>query len=326
MGFDWIWLLSVWQTGPAGQRVSRNNAGLAAGNSRRRCPTCARRTSPAPASPSPATPCTRTGRGRRPGPAPGTPPPARPAAACSISCPITPASITPGWRRTPNITSPARNGPGPGPAELHLGQAQGGRPAPGLRPRPVLPRLARRPPAQLRQPGLAGGHDRRAANDRRAVRRRALRHGHAGAAGRLRADLGRSCAALLAEGDTARPRAAIPASCSWPRSTGTWNGRCSSRGSTTPTTSGCTTGFVRVTPGRCGSTSTRGWITRTGWPGSWRTTTSRGRRPTFAPDVHKAAAVITFLAPGLRFFHEGQFGGRKKRISPHLGPAAGRSR
>ena len=25
MGFDWIWLLSVWQTGPAGQRVSRTN-------------------------------------------------------------------------------------------------------------------------------------------------------------------------------------------------------------------------------------------------------------------------------------------------------------
>jgi glycosidase len=39
---------------------------------------------------------------------------------------------------------------------------------------------------------------------------------------------------------------------------------------------------------------------------------------TFAPGVHEAAAVITFLSPGLRFFHEGQFVGRKKRISPHL--------
>jgi Alpha amylase, catalytic domain len=39
---------------------------------------------------------------------------------------------------------------------------------------------------------------------------------------------------------------------------------------------------------------------------------------TFAPDIHKAAAVITFLSPGLRFFHQGQFEGRKKRISPHL--------
>ncbi len=39
---------------------------------------------------------------------------------------------------------------------------------------------------------------------------------------------------------------------------------------------------------------------------------------TFPPDIHEAAAVITFLSPGLRFFHQGQFEGRKKRISPHL--------
>jgi glycosidase len=40
---------------------------------------------------------------------------------------------------------------------------------------------------------------------------------------------------------------------------------------------------------------------------------------TFPPGVHEAAAVVTFLAPGLRFFHQGQFQGRKQRISPHLG-------
>lgn len=39
---------------------------------------------------------------------------------------------------------------------------------------------------------------------------------------------------------------------------------------------------------------------------------------TFSPEMHEAAAVITFLSPGLRFFHQGQFEGRKKRISPHL--------
>jgi hypothetical protein len=39
---------------------------------------------------------------------------------------------------------------------------------------------------------------------------------------------------------------------------------------------------------------------------------------TFAPTLHEAAAVITYLAPGLRFVHQGQFEGRKKRISPHL--------
>jgi hypothetical protein len=39
---------------------------------------------------------------------------------------------------------------------------------------------------------------------------------------------------------------------------------------------------------------------------------------TFSRDAHRAAAVITFLAPGLRFFHQGQFEGRMARISPHL--------
>jgi hypothetical protein len=42
---------------------------------------------------------------------------------------------------------------------------------------------------------------------------------------------------------------------------------------------------------------------------------------TFPPGVHEAAAVITYLSPGLRFFHQGQFLGRAKRISPHLGRA-----
>ena len=39
---------------------------------------------------------------------------------------------------------------------------------------------------------------------------------------------------------------------------------------------------------------------------------------TFPWDVHQAAAVIAFLTPGLRFFHQGQFEGRKKRVSIHL--------
>jgi glycosidase len=41
----------------------------------------------------------------------------------------------------------------------------------------------------------------------------------------------------------------------------------------------------------------------------------------FPPGKHEAAAVISFLAPGLRFFHDGQLEGRRKRISPHLGRA-----
>ena len=40
---------------------------------------------------------------------------------------------------------------------------------------------------------------------------------------------------------------------------------------------------------------------------------------TFAPNQHAAAAVLTFLLPGLRFFNQGQSEGRLKRIPPHLG-------
>ena len=44
---------------------------------------------------------------------------------------------------------------------------------------------------------------------------------------------------------------------------------------------------------------------------------------TFAPPaMHEAAAIVTFLVPGLRFFHQGQLEGCRKRISPHLARAA----
>lgn len=39
---------------------------------------------------------------------------------------------------------------------------------------------------------------------------------------------------------------------------------------------------------------------------------------TFSPAMHEAAAVVTYLSPGLRLFHQGQLVGRRKRVSPHL--------
>jgi hypothetical protein len=38
----------------------------------------------------------------------------------------------------------------------------------------------------------------------------------------------------------------------------------------------------------------------------------------YPPGKHEAAAVLTFLSPCLRFFQQGQFEGRKKKISAHL--------
>src|SRR4029434_10692416 len=99
MGFDWVWFLSVWQTGPAGQQVSRSNhewrqefeatlpdlreediagSGFAitgytvhhalggdAARARPRSRTCARKISPSPVSPSRATRCIRPWVGMR---------------------------------------------------------------------------------------------------------------------------------------------------------------------------------------------------------------------------------------------------------------------
>jgi hypothetical protein len=38
----------------------------------------------------------------------------------------------------------------------------------------------------------------------------------------------------------------------------------------------------------------------------------------FPAGRHEVAGIVTFLTPGLRFFHEGQFEGRRIHISPHL--------
>jgi hypothetical protein len=39
----------------------------------------------------------------------------------------------------------------------------------------------------------------------------------------------------------------------------------------------------------------------------------------FPPQVHRVAALVCYLVPGLRFFHDGQLEGRKQRVSMHLG-------
>jgi glycosidase len=39
----------------------------------------------------------------------------------------------------------------------------------------------------------------------------------------------------------------------------------------------------------------------------------------FPQPMHQAAAVVTYFTPGLRFFHEGQLDGRRIRVSMHLG-------
>src|SRR3954471_19092044 len=81
-----------------------------------------------------------------------------------------------------------------------------------MRARSVLPAVARRRAIELLQPRDTRGDDRRAVDDRRALRWRALRHGHAGAERRVQADVGGPRGAalraarrrVLAGGDLAR--------------------------------------------------------------------------------------------------------------------------
>jgi glycosidase len=42
----------------------------------------------------------------------------------------------------------------------------------------------------------------------------------------------------------------------------------------------------------------------------------------FPADAHHAAALVTYLAPGMRLFHDGQLEGRKRRVSMHVGRRA----
>ena len=47
---------------------------------------------------------------------------------------------------------------------------------------------------------------------------------------------------------------------------------------------------------------------------------------TFPPEKHRAAAVVTYFTPGLRFFHQGQREGKRVRIPVHLGRGPGEPR
>src|SRR2546426_151682 len=93
------------------------------------------------------------------------------------------------------------------------------------------------------------------------------------------------------------------ASCSWPRPTGTWSGRSSSRGSTTPTTSGSTITCTPRTRARFAATSPPTRSISAAPRDSWRTTTSRAppppfrrpstRRPACSPSSCRASASST---------------------------------
>ena len=157
MGFDWIWLLSVWQTGAAGQQASRASpewrhefeatlpdlreediagSGFAITGY-----------TVHPTLGGDAALARLRERLRRRG--------------LRLMLDFVPnhTALDHPWVEDHPGVLRARDGgrPGPGAAELHLGEADAGAPAPGARPGPLLLRLAGHPPARLQQRRHAGG-------------------------------------------------------------------------------------------------------------------------------------------------------------------------
>ena len=155
--------------------------------------------------------------------------------------------------------------------------------------------------------------------DRRPVRRRPLRHGDAGPAGGLREDLGNRRACVLAPSQRQAVRAEVPgflflAEVYWDlewtlQQQGfdyTYDKRLYDR---------LVEGHARpvrehLSAGLDFQDHLARFLENHDEPRA---------AATFTPEAHRAAAVITFLTPGLRFFHQGQREGKRVRIPVHLG-------
>ena len=191
---------------------------------------------------------------------------------------------------------------------------------PGVRARPVLRRLAGHAPAELRQPGPPGGDARRAAPHRRQC-------------DGVRCDMAMLVLPEVFErtwGITAarrsgpgrrRPSAAEAsrASSSWPRSTGTSSGPLQQQGFDYTYDKRL---YDRLAEGHARPVREHlfaGLDFQDHLARFLENHDEPRAAATFAPEVHRAAAILTFLTPGLRFFHQGQREGKRVRIPVHLG-------
>ena len=132
-------------------------------------------------------------------------------------------------------------------------------------------------------------------------------------------DASRPGRGVLAGGHRPRRSGRTPSSCSSPRPTGTWSGRCSSRASTSATTSASTTGSSHD-----GADAVRGHLQAdAGLPGAAAALHREPRRAArgapFGPAQARAAAVVISTLPGARLFHDGQLEGQRTQIPVFLG-------
>ena len=317
-GFDWIWLLSVWQTGLAAQKISRQNPEWRR-EFKETLPDLADDDIPGSgfaiagytvhkALGGDAALARLRARLKKRG--------------LRLMLDFVPNHMAPDhpWvedhpehfvKGTRTSTSPGRA------AELHRGRAA--RRGTSCSPWAAIlapPELARHAAAQLPPIPDAGGDDRRARPYRRSMRRRPLRHGDARPSRSLRAAPGAS--ALRSSWPTARrervrarktPGFLFMAEVYWDLE---W----------TLQQQGFDYAYDKRLYDRLREQHTRPVREHFQAGLDYQDKLARflenhdepRAAATFAPVVHRAAAVITFLSPGLRFFHQGQFEGRKKRI------------
>ena len=295
-GFDWIWLLSVWQTGAASRAVSRSNPAWQA-EFRLALPDLTEEDICGSGFAISAYEVDEAlgGRRRWPRSAPGWP--RAVCGSCSISCPITPRSIIPGSRRIPISTSRAASRPWRRRRRTTAGSRPTGAAHPGLWARSQFPRLAGHAAARLCQSGAAGGAD----------------GGTAAIAGQcdgVRCDMamlvlpevfqrtwGRAPAPFWPKA-IAAVREAHPASPSWPRPIGTSNGNCSSRASTTATTSASTTAFAMPMPAPFAPILGAGLDYQDRLARFLENHDEPRAAAVFPWPRHRAAAIVTYFAPG----------------------------
>ena len=327
IGFDWVWLLSVWQTGPAGAAHLAQQSASGAASSSTRCPISATRTSPARASRSPATPCTRRSAATRrwPGCASG----------------FAQRGLRLMLDFVPNHTAPDHPWVREHPEYYVAGtEADLARSAAELHPRRASA-AATVVLAYGRDPYFAGWPDTLQLDYSNPATQEAMIGELLRIAGQcdgVRCDMAMLVLPDVFERTWGRRAPLVLARCDRRASASAHPGFCFMAEvywdlEWTLQQQGFDYAYDKRLYDRLRDGHARPVREHLHAGLDYQSRLARflenhdepRAAATFAPAMHEAAAIVTFLSPGLRFFHQGQFEGRMKRISPHLVRGPGRA-